>query len=426
MLFLCILLGGAALRTIAQEPAAPLPPELKVSMDQYAGGQKAIAAQREQQLATARTAYMAALEKLQTEATSRGELDAALAVRAERDRAAANKLNAEEAKTLSPTALAYRQRYGQTAAQISAQSKAQETGLLRNYLASLDELQKRITMRGDLAGALQVKQERTTAANRMAGLPPIPAAEPPRSTTPEPSTPVAPAPPPGNVVFAAQPVTIAAKLAAKAGATDPAPGVLVFDAPGGDGRRGAKGLLYKGDPGSLRNGSSWSFRYARGGSAQTIQIIHPSSRGQAIVHLGQKGVGLSTPTEWIEVGYGGGETKRVNEVKGFKEIFPLKDGQEYAVLSRLSVGGALELFIDEKLVVTGHVAGADPLSLKNPEGKTAPSGGRGPSEFKGPDLPQVWAAGWGGLIVGPMDSGENRCTEIRFYPGLADLGMGKR
>lgn len=29
-------------------------------------------------------------------------------------------------------------------------------------------------------------------------------------------------------------------------------------------------------------------------------------------------------------------------------------------------------------------------------------------------------------VAGPIDNGENRCTEIRSYPGLAELGAGKR
>jgi hypothetical protein len=419
-LVLALLIGGVS-RSAAQESAPPA--ELKTAMDQHAAAINVLAGRQEEQLAAARAWYVAALDKLQSEATSRGELDAALAVKAERERASANKLTAEDAKTVAPGTLAYRQRYDQAVVQVAAQAKAQEAAVLRTYIATLDDLQKRITMRGDLTGALKVKDERTSAANRLAGTPPIPVPEPPKTTAAPPPPPVAPS---STLPMAAQPIAVAGSLVAKGAATEVAPGAIVFDAPRGDGRGGAKGLLWKSDPASLRGGSTWAFRYTRGGSAQTLQIIHPSGRGQAIVHLGTGSIGLSTPKAWQEVGYGAGEKQRVKETKAFDEIFPLKDGQEYAVVSRLSTGGAFELFINDKLVATGHVAGADPLSLKIPEGKSAPNTGRGPQEFKGADLPPVWSAGWGGLIVGPIDSGENRCTEIRFYPGLADLGPGKR
>ena len=216
---------------------------------------------------------------------------------------------------------------------------------------------------------------------------------------------------------------VAGSLVVKKGATEVAPGVIVFDAPNGDGRSGAKGLLLKNDPTILRGGSTWTFRYTRDRTAQILEIIHPSGRGQAIVHVTAKAVGLSTPKAWMDVAYGGGDSQHVRKTKAFDEIFPLKDAQEYEVVSRLSTGGAFELFVDKTLVATGHVTGATPLSLFIPVGKSVRTTGRGQAEFKGPYLPMEWTAGWAGLIVGPIDGGENRCREIRFYPGVAELGL---
>ncbi len=99
-------------------------------------------------------------------------------------------------------------------------------------------------------------------------------------------------------------------------------------------------------------------------------------------------------------------------------MFPIKDGEEYEVVSRMSAGGAHELFINGTLVTTGHVSGAEPLSIASPE--------KDPSEFKGDGLPMKWTAGWAAVIVGPIDGGLNRASDLRFYPSVVNVGGAKR
>jgi hypothetical protein len=180
---------------------------------------------------------------------------------------------------------------------------------------------------------------------------------------------------------------------------------------------------------ATRAGSTWAFRYSRGGTAYGAQIIHPAGRGQMIAHLEANGVGLSTPEAWREVGYSGGDAKRVRKTRTFDKIFPLQGGLEYTVVSRLSAGGAYELFLNGELVVTGRASSASPLDLEIPEGKTFPNDGRGKLEFKGAEgapLPLKWSPGWSGILLGPLDNGEHICRDLRFYPGVADVGAAKR
>jgi hypothetical protein len=229
------------------------------------------------------------------------------------------------------------------------------------------------------------------------------------------------------------PISVAASLAAKGAVTQPGAETVVFDGPGGDGRRGAKGILLKGAAeATARAGSSWSFVYKRAGSASVLQIIHPIGRGQAVVHVKADGIGISTPEQWWLLGYGDGdpkEDKPVRQTQAFKKVFPLKDGTEYAIVSRLSASGAYELFVNGQQVATGRATiTAKPLDLEIPNGAAVPSGGRDKLEFKGADgavLPMKWSPGWSGVLVGPLDGGEHVCRDLKFYAGLAS-GEGEK
>ena len=411
---LCIT-AAVADRSLAQGPALTLQPpnDLTAAQTQFAAATKPLTAQRDEKLATMRKFYADALERMQKEATAKGDLDTALAAKTEREALAVpGELSAESRKKLPAALLASRTKYDQAAMQIEAQARAQEAALIRSYLAMLDALQKRITVKGDLEGAVKVKDERQTVAARLGAIdtgkaPPAIAPLAPLTLTPSLSA----------LSAKVAPVAVAASLQAKGSATTPAANTVVFSGPTGNGRSGAKGILLKSEPGS---GSTWTFKYQRGGTAYGVEIIHPLGRGHAIVHLGKGGIGLSTPKAWTEVGYGGGDSKRVNQNKTFDEIFPLKDGQEYEVVSRMSAGGAFELLIDGKSVATGRASGADPLSLEIPEGKTFPLSGRGKLEFKGDDLPLKWSPGWAGILLGPLDDGQHSARELRYTPNAAE------
>jgi len=210
-----------------------------------------------------------------------------------------------------------------------------------------------------------------------------------------------------------KPIEVAAGLQSKKGVTDPQPNTVAFDCPDGDGRRGAKGILLKASPG---NGSTWHFKFIRNHEGEgSVQLIHPAGRGHFLVTIRAKEIRVATPKVWAEAGWGGGETKPVNEKPAFKKIFPLKDDQEYDVVTRVTPGGAFSVFFDGEMVVSGHLSGASPLTLTNP------AAGKLPSGFRGPDLPMVWSPGWAGLIVGPVDGSRNEVKNIQFTPAIIDV-----
>ena len=233
---------------------------------------------------------------------------------------------------------------------------------------------------------------------------------------------------------AAGPISVASSLAAKKGAAQAGADTVEFNGPDGDGRRGARGILLKGAAeATAKAGSTWTFIYQRAGSASVLQIVHPLGRGQAIVHVTAEGIGIAAPGAWRELGYGEGDVKedgkRVRQTPAFKKIFPLKDGVEYQVVSRMNGAGAYEFFVNSQLVATGHATiNAKPLDLEIPAGSAVPNGGRGKLEFKGADgaaLPMKWSAGWSGILVGPLDAGEHVCRDLKFYAGLA-AGSGEK
>ncbi len=235
-------------------------------------------------------------------------------------------------------------------------------------------------------------------------------------------TPVKPATPPENsaplVSTPSQPITVAAELKAKGSATGAGPNTIVFEAPKGNGRRGANGILLKNDPAAAKSGSTWTFRWTRSQSAESVQMIHPLGRGHAIVHIDHRWIALSAAAAWRDVNWRGGDKKRVKQTNAFDKVFPLKDGEEYEVVSRLSPGGAHELFINGVLVSTGHVSSTEPLSLESAE--------KGASDFKGEGLPLKLMSGWAAVIIGPVDGGVNRASDLRYYPSVVNVGAAKR
>jgi hypothetical protein len=420
----------------AQQPIrAPLgvPNDLRTAEEQHAAALGPIAARRDERFRIAKTAYATALDQLQREATGRGDLDTALAAKAEREALAAAGAPAAPPKDLPKALIPARQRFDQAVAQAQAQSGREEAAQTRTYLAVLEALQTRITKSGNLEAAAEIRERRTAVAAAVAalesgkGAAPLPPLE--RTKAPAPAALPSATPATGLTMT---PVPVAGEIKAKGGVTEPGSGTVVFDAPRGDGRSGARGILLKDDAvaaAAARAGSTWAFRYQRGGSARGVQMIHPAGRGQAIAVLEEDGVGIATPEAWNELGYGGGDTKRIRKTNAFDKIFPLQSGVEYTVVSRLSPGGAYELFLNGELVATGRASSASPLNLEIPEGRSFPGAGRGNLEFKGADgaiLPMKWSAGWAGVLLGPLDRGENVCRDLRFYPGVADVGVVKR
>jgi hypothetical protein len=217
----------------------------------------------------------------------------------------------------------------------------------------------------------------------------------------------------------ARPVSVAARLEGKRGATGASPLAIAFDAPRGDGRGGAKGLLVRAGPEWADLGSRWSLTYARGGSAFGLQLIHPFKDGQVIIHLKAEGVGISTPRAWAQAGYGGGDRAALRPAEAFKKLFPLADDKPYRIVSTLLPDGAYEMKVEDELVVSGQVRQAQRLSFELKEGQQFPgAAGWGKLEFKGDGFLPDWRRGFAGLIVEPLDNGQNTISALRFAPSI--------
>jgi len=162
--------------------------------------------------------------------------------------------------------------------------------------------------------------------------------------------------------------------------------------------------------------------YSRSRSARGLQLIHPRDKGHAIVHINKGGIGISTPGEWIKVGYVGGSGSSVRKTHAFDNVFPLVDEQVYAIVSRMAHNGSCEVFIDGNLVATSNVRSAKPLSIEIPEGERFPrSSSWDKLAFKGDGLPMQWERNWAGVIVEPLDSGSNICHNLRYCHGIAEI-----
>jgi hypothetical protein len=217
----------------------------------------------------------------------------------------------------------------------------------------------------------------------------------------------------------AKPVSVTARLEGKRGAAGASPLAVAFDAPRGDGRGGAKGILACAGPEWMKLGTRWAFTYARGGSAFGLQIIHPLKSGQAIIHLKREGVGLSSARAWAQSGYGGGDRAPLRTSEVFKKLFPLVEDKPYRVVSTLLPDGAYEMKVEDEVVVTGQVRGAQPLSFELTEGQRFPGGsGWGKLEFTGEGFIPQWRRGFCGVIVEPLDNGRNAVSALRFSPSI--------
>ena len=137
-----------------------------------------------------------------------------------------------------------------------------------------------------------------------------------------------------------------------------------------------------------------------------------------ISHVHKDEVGISTPSSWTEVGYGTGDPKRILKAPGFNEVFPLKDGEAYQVVSRLDGQGGYDLTINGKVIAAARVAATSPLSLEMRPDMKFPGSSPGSTGFSGNDLPMRWAAGYAAVLLGPLDTGQNVCREVRFLPAV--------
>ena len=159
----------------AQSPAAPVGKTADASAEiaslqaVYKTATERFDVERDKALAALEASYTAALERLQTERSSAGDLDGAVAVKAERERILAHTETAvNDIKAMSPAMRRLRDKYDSTAKSIAEDHTRRMTPAARKYYNDLEALQVAITKRGDVDGALLVKVERERFVAAMA------------------------------------------------------------------------------------------------------------------------------------------------------------------------------------------------------------------------------------------------------------------
>lgn len=181
-LLVCLLATSAR----AAEPSPPVPNAIESAKTQQAAAREAIGTEFKQRREAAQKWFTSQLGALETDYRAKGDLDAVLAVKKERERADLP-LAQEERRTLPLALAALRTKYDAAISQIGEMQLAKEAQLLRAYLTSLDALQRQLTQKGDLEAAVAAKNERIAAAKLLppeqpapaiAALPPQPAATP--------------------------------------------------------------------------------------------------------------------------------------------------------------------------------------------------------------------------------------------------------
>jgi hypothetical protein len=195
------LLGGAVATTIAAEqPVAGAGDTVAAAIQRQVASGEALRAQMLEAQDALRKWYGAALEAVKKDAMSRGQLDGVLAADQERDRLDRD-LTPEEESKLPAVARTVRKQYDQAREKLAAQQKAAQTASLREYAVTLDTLEKRLTQKGDIDGALAARKERGAAQEQLAALetnrPPAPAAATPPAAA-KPPVAAASSPPPAG------------------------------------------------------------------------------------------------------------------------------------------------------------------------------------------------------------------------------------
>jgi heme-degrading monooxygenase HmoA len=152
-------------------------PEVQALWTPYQNSLKAVEFDRDQKLRQLDYIYMLNLDKMQKDRSAAGDLDGALAVKAELGRLGGRQeTTAEQIKAMNPALQKLRAAYDTALKNYQGEAATSNAALLRKLLADLEEVQRRITTTGDLEKALLVKAEKERIAAEAAQARPAPAA----------------------------------------------------------------------------------------------------------------------------------------------------------------------------------------------------------------------------------------------------------
>jgi hypothetical protein len=351
------------------------------------------------------------------DALGKGNLDGVLATDTERQRLDRD-LTAEEKAKLPSGLQQVRAQYDQARATQALQQRTGSTAVLRRYAGTLEELEKQLTKRGDIDGAIATRRERAAVTDALAKLTARPdAAADAKTAPPAPSAPPATPPrpvaattlsgsKPASTAGTAPVLNVCPDLSATARVETQLENVVSFIPPLGGpvNNRGGRGVMLKNDPATGAAGTTWAFelkyRVPHGG----VQIVHPFGTGHIVIHLRDDGLFVIPPGDVAKEPWQGGDRKKINLARG-KGLFPLLAGtHQLRITSQLKANGKYTLSVGGAEFGTATFAAGQELVLDEAY-----------KAEKQAELPLHWPPGSAGLIGGGTGAGGVcQCLSVTF------------
>lgn len=159
---------------MAAPPVAPVTlaakkaPELAMLVARYGRQFKTIAANAEELIKQRKTEYVAVLGEAEKSATSRGNLDEVLAVRGEIARVNKGIPPTDAEKAALPDAISKgRSQYEHGLSRVMSALREKQAQVQKQYLTELEALERQLTQRGNIEGAMEVRRESKEVSKRV-------------------------------------------------------------------------------------------------------------------------------------------------------------------------------------------------------------------------------------------------------------------
>lgn len=144
-------------------------PELVTLSANYGRQFKAINAEGQERIKRLRAEYAVGLAELEKAAQAKGDLDSVLVVRAESARLVKGTEPSEEEKAAMPNALTkIRGQYTEALTRYLTELQEKQVQVQKLYLTDLEALERQLTQRGNIEGAMEVRRERAQVAGSVA------------------------------------------------------------------------------------------------------------------------------------------------------------------------------------------------------------------------------------------------------------------
>ena len=247
------------------------------------------------------------------------------------------------------------------------------------------------------------------ASDDVAGAPPgaavVPEAAPDVATTTPATTTTAATTTSQATSSSANAPIVCEKLEAKAPAMGLAGGAVAFTGPPGANRSGANGIVVDSPAGWQQSGTMWEFDYLYDtDTAQGVQVVHPMEGGHVRLNIHRDRIALSNGGQWVIIGgdpylntssAGGGMI-----ASAAATIMPLQPNVTYRIETSGRPGGYVSVKVNGTLLKMSQVPAFQPQGMKPP--------------FTDAKCPATLGAGQAALIIGPVFTGRNAASSIRF------------